>query len=130
MPSATRTSGLSPAHVREHTLHMRDRGLRHDAVAEIEDKRPIRKCLEYLVDGAVERGTAGDQHQRIEVALHGDARLDLIARKGEVGHPIETHTVDRDLLHITQKARAYAARKSDHFCVRDLIAHFDDDALR
>src|SRR5262245_1471864 len=59
-----------PAYPREHLLDMGDRCLRQDAVTEIEDERPLGKNVEDIVDRAVERCTAGDKRQRIEVALH------------------------------------------------------------
>ena len=35
--------------------------------------RPLRVIRQHVVDRAVERRAAGDQRQRIEIALHGDA---------------------------------------------------------
>src|SRR5712672_1306286 len=87
------------AHAREHLLHMRDRRLRQDAVAEIEDERPIRKRSKNLVDGPVERAAARHQRQGIEISLHRHADLDLIARECKIGRPIKTHGIDRDLFH-------------------------------
>src|SRR5690606_33914850 len=78
----------------DHLLDMRNRGIRRDAVAEIENKRSRRKCLEHRVDRGIERLPAGDQHQRIEVALHGDAALDALARKVLVDHPVKPDRIE------------------------------------
>src|SRR3977135_2483021 len=67
------------AHTGEHLLNMGNRGLRHDAMPEVEDEWPGRKRLEYSVDRPVERDTAGDQHQWIEVTLHRQAGLELVS---------------------------------------------------
>ena len=58
---------------------MGDRGFRLDAVAEIEDQPALRVIGQHIVDGAVERGAAGDQRQRIEIALHRDQALHALA---------------------------------------------------
>ena len=60
---------------------MRDRRFRQNAVAEIENKRPAGEGLQHRIDAAIERRAAGEQRQRIEIALHRHAALDLLARK-------------------------------------------------
>src|SRR5882724_7367262 len=62
-------------HPLEHLLDMRDRGFRLDAVPEVEDQPAGGVILQHVVDGAIERGTAGDQRQGIEIALNRDAVL-------------------------------------------------------
>ncbi|MGY4291730.1 hypothetical protein ACVWXO_010996 [Bradyrhizobium sp. LM2.7] len=46
----------------QHLLDMGDRRFRLDAVAEIEDQASLREACEHVVDRAVERIAAGDQH--------------------------------------------------------------------
>ena len=58
---------------------MRDRRFRLNAVAEIEDQPAAGEIRQHVVDGAIQRRAAGDQHQRIEIALHRDAVLHLVA---------------------------------------------------
>ena len=58
---------------------MRDRGLRLDTVAEIEDQPSPGVIFQHVVDGTIKRRAARDQHQRIEIALHGDAVLHALA---------------------------------------------------
>ena len=101
-------------------LDMGDRRFRHDAMAEIEDERPARERLQNRVNGAIERRPAGDQHQRIEIALHRHAALHPLAHKTAIHHPIEADRIDRELLDIARQQRAGAARKADHLGARDL----------
>src|SRR4051794_1111748 len=110
-----RSSGSSP-HPPQHPLHMRDRGFRQDAVAQIEDEGFCGERLEHLVDRAIERAAAGQQGERIEIALHRPTGLDAVARKAAIDHPIETDRIDRDMLDVAQQRAAGAARKPDDFC--------------
>src|SRR4051812_44569586 len=96
---------LTPAHAFEHLLHMRNRSLRHNAVAEIEDKRAARECFEDLINRAVKRRATGDKHERIEIALHRNARLDLITCKRGINCPIETNSIDRHVRDVAQQPR-------------------------
>ncbi len=88
------------AHALEHLLDMRDRRLRQDAVAEIEDEWAARQRRQDVVDVAVERRAAGEQRQRIEIALHRHARLELLARERAVDRPVEADRVDAGSLDI------------------------------
>src|ERR1700712_3334808 len=57
-------------HPFHHLLDMGDRSCRLDAVAEVEDQPALCVIRQHVVDGAVECCAAGDQRQRIEIALH------------------------------------------------------------
>src|SRR5262249_29617347 len=107
---------------------MRDRGLRQDAVTEVEDKWPIRKSLEDVVDRPIERRTAGEQHHGIEITLHRHPRLDVIPRKARIDGPVETDGINPRLLDEGQQTCADAARKSNYLCSRNGIANPADDA--
>ena len=61
----------------EHPLDVRRIGLRGDAVAEVEDVRAAGEGRDGRARGAVERGAAGDQKQRVEVALDAEPWLQL-----------------------------------------------------
>ena len=77
-----RIATLSPLirpHPLDHLLDMRDRGFRLDAVAEVEDQPAAGEIRQHVVDRAIERSAAGDQRQRIEIALNGDAVLHALA---------------------------------------------------
>ena len=58
---------------------MRNRGFRLDAVTEIEDQPPRREIFQYVVDRTIQRVAAGDQGQRIEIALYGDLGVHTVA---------------------------------------------------
>src|SRR5262245_9842242 len=98
---------------------MGDRRLRHDAVAEVEDERPARKGFQHLIDRTIKCLTAGDQHKRIEIALHRHAALDLLTREGPIDHPVEADGIDWHLLGITLERRASTTRKADDLRARD-----------
>src|SRR5215218_1187355 len=68
-PAMTRTNLLCAPHLRDHRLDMIDRRLRDDPVAEVEDVRAAAGGAQDRVDAVPERIAAGDERQRIEVAL-------------------------------------------------------------
>src|SRR5262245_27303072 len=107
---------------------MCDRRLRQDAVSEIEDEGPLGKRLEYVIDRAVERSAAGEQHQRVEVSLHRHAPLNLTTRKSRIDRPIEADGIDRNIFHVAQERSADTTRKSDYLCARYVAAHFRNNA--
>src|ERR1700724_4092352 len=71
---------ISP-HPLDHLLDMRDRGFRLDAVAEVEDQPAAGVIRKHVVDRLIQRRAAGDQRQRIEIALDGDTVLHPFADK-------------------------------------------------
>ncbi len=91
---AARKSLSSAPHPLQHLLDMGDRCLRLDAVAEIEDEPPLRKIRQRVVDRAVERGAACDQHQRIEIALNRNLALHALADEGRLRGPVAADRVD------------------------------------
>src|SRR5580693_6998011 len=111
------------ANPRDQTLHMGNRGIRRDAVAEVENERLWSERFEDGIGRTIECGSAGEQRQRIEIALNGAQRLNLIARKAQLRHPIEPYRVDRYRFEVTQQFRSCAARKADDARRRKLFAH-------
>src|SRR5205823_2546290 len=107
-------------HASEHLLDMLDWRLRHDPVAEIEDVRAACKGLERRIDRPVERRTAGDQRQRVNIALHRQSGLHLLARKRPIDHPVEPNCIYARLCNVFREHRAGSARKSDEFRPRHL----------
>src|SRR5690348_4780803 len=93
----------SSAHAFQHLLDMRNRRLRQNAVAEIEDKGAAGKRLACLVHRPIKRSTAGEKRQRIEIALHRYPALDLVARETAVDHPVEADGIERHLVDIAQE---------------------------
>jgi len=72
---------------------MRNRRLRQNAVAEIEDKRPRREILQNRIDRAIQRCAAGEKHQRIEITLNRTTCLDAISRECKIDHPIKPNGI-------------------------------------
>jgi hypothetical protein len=72
---------------------MVDRRILKDAVAEIEDVSTLGECVKDSRHGVLQRGTAGNQRQRIEIALEREADAILTAFGGRpfifnLGHGI------------------------------------------
>lgn len=55
-------------------LDMRNRRVGHDAMAQIEDMGARRKGRKDAVDRSIERRAAGDERERIKIALHREMR--------------------------------------------------------
>src|SRR5208282_6044260 len=120
-PSGRDRSQLSSAaHPSHQAFHMLEGRLRQDAMAEIEDMRAGLESLEDALDVLVETGAAGDQRQRVEIALQGEA----FGQRGD-GDPwldarVEADRVDfSDACEFSQ-LRPRAARKGDDPRVRRL----------
>ena len=124
----TRLSPCIRPHPLQHLLDMRDRGFRLDAVAEIEDQPALRVIRQHVVDRAIERGAAGDQRQRIEIALHRDAVLHALADQRRLGRPVDADGIDAGCLDISRQQRAGASGKADDLRIRHFLAHALDDA--
>src|ERR1700722_15010644 len=69
MTTVAADSPLIRPHPLDHPLDMGDRGFRLDAVAEVEDQPALAVIRQHVIDRLVERVAAGDQGQRIEIAL-------------------------------------------------------------
>jgi hypothetical protein len=83
-------------------------------VAKVENKRVSPECFEDGVDRMIERCAAGEQHQRIEIALNGAQRLNVVACEPQFRHPVEPHSVDRHGIQIALQLRAGATRKANN----------------
>src|SRR4030081_1139064 len=82
VPLAQSPPSSRPANASQRLLDMRDRCFRQNAVAEVEDQRTLAVIFQDIVHRAIERRAAGEQRERIEVALHGDTALDALAHEG------------------------------------------------
>ena len=98
-------------------------------MTEIEDERFWGKHRKEPIDCLVERLAAAEQSQRIEVALHRHAPLDLVACEDRIDCPIEPDRIDRNLFDIAQQGGPDPARKSNDFRSRHLLANFGDHTL-
>src|SRR4029077_2184811 len=114
---------LSRAHPRKHPLDVRDGSLRQDSVPQIEDEGSFGKDLERQIDGAVECSATDEQHEGVEISLHRQARLELLAREGGIDRPIKTDGIHSNILHIGQERGAGPARESDDLCAGNLRPH-------
>ena len=85
--------GPHPANSREHPLDMRNWRLRQNTVSKIEDERSTVERLHNVVNGAIERFTAGPQGFRIKIALHRDARLNICDCKFSIDRRLETDSI-------------------------------------
>src|SRR2546423_6231506 len=121
---------LSIANAREHSLHMRDRCLRQDAMPKIEDERTTGKCGENLVYAAVERLTARQQEQWIEIALQRNAWWNLRARRREIDRPIKRDGINFHFPNIGIDAQPCSARKSNHSRIRNFGPYLCKKAMR
>src|SRR5436190_16445625 len=108
---------------------MRNGCLWQNAMAQIENERAGGKCFENGVRRAIERRTARQQSKRIKIALNRKPRLNMIACKFKTDRPIESQYVDRNLLHISEKACADPARKTYELRIGNFGSHFRDDLL-
>src|ERR1700730_8910790 len=115
------------ANPRDQAFHMGDGGVREDAVAKVENKRVSPERFEDSIDRMIERRSAGEQHQRIEITLNGTQRLNLIARKTQLYHPIEPHRVDWHSFEIARQLSSRATRKADDARCRKLFTHARHD---
>src|SRR5580692_7912297 len=102
------------ANPRNQTFHMGDGRVRQDAVAKVENKRVSPERFEDGVDRMIERCPAGKQHQRIEIALNGAQRLNVVAGELQFRHPVEPHSVDRHGIQIALQLRAGTTRKANN----------------
>src|ERR1700686_3651952 len=115
------------AYPRDQTFHMRDGRVRQDAVAKVEDERVTSERFEDDIDRMIERRSAGEQHQRIVIALNGPQRLNLIARKTQLYHPIEPHRVDWHSFEVARQLSSRTTRKADDTRRRELFTHAPHD---
>ena len=92
-------------------------------------KGPPANACKNCIDAAVERRAAGAQRQRIEIALHRPTTLDVIARKIQIHHPVETNGIDFDVLDVAFQVAAGAARKPDDLRARHRAPHIGNDSL-
>src|SRR3546814_1260679 len=99
-------------------LDMGDRGVGHDAMAEVEDMGTIGERRKDAVDRRIERAAARDERERVEIALDRKMR-----RQGRVGPYRIDRLVDPDRIHpgligIGAQLAAGALRKADRKSTR------------
>src|SRR5216117_4469034 len=78
--STRRASPPPLPHQLDQLSHMLRRRFGYDAVAEVEDERPLAEPVQDARGCRAQAAPAGDQELRVEVALHAGAGLQVIAR--------------------------------------------------
>ena len=84
---------------------------------------PCSECFENSISRPILRRAAGDEGQRVEVALNGPFGLDMIAGKAKLHHPIEPDCIDRHGFEIAPQLSSGTARKSDDRRLRNFLSH-------
>jgi hypothetical protein len=74
---------------------MLNRRFWNNAMAKIENEGTARKSRKHSINLAIERGATSNEREWIEIALHGYAALDAIARECAINHPIKAHSIER-----------------------------------
>src|SRR5271156_1460583 len=105
---------------------MADRRIGQNAMAEIENKWPVRERGEDCIDRSIQRRASGQQRQRIEIALYQPSWLNLGSCEIELDHPIQSNGIHRNSIEIAFEFRPGAARKADDFRVRESAAYLFD----
>src|SRR5690625_2739709 len=106
---------------------MLGRGVLVDAMAKIEDKRPLPQRRQDPLHSPVLRLTADQQHRRIEVALKGDARLQPVDRPLQWHRGVQRKRIGTGLGRYLAVERAGTAREEDDRNFRAGRLHAADD---
>src|SRR5205814_5508948 len=80
---------LVPLHQCDQLLDMGDRRIRKDSMPEIEDVRSAGESVKDSPRRLVELSAAGEQGQRVEIALHGKVIRKLLRRPGRIDRLVE-----------------------------------------
>lgn len=80
---------------------------------QVEDQSVIAQPIEDSVNRGVHRFTAGNQMQRIEVALNGNQRLDFVPNEIKRGLPVDTDGVDASLANEGRQMATSSLWRSD-----------------
>src|SRR4029079_8136460 len=103
------------------------RGLRHDAVAEIEYERTAAQEIKDLLYAPLEMYAAGDQEQRIEIALNGQPALRGLADVPEPHGGVAADGIDLGFLHVAFGRGAAPTREADDGDIRISSLHARHD---
>src|SRR6266446_7370613 len=121
---------LAVAHDGDELFDMLGRRLRHDAMAEIENERTLRERGDDLPRRCRHRLAARDHEERIEIALNGPDLLKLIPCDAERHCGVEADRRDLGFREIVRIEQPGAARKTDDWQRRVLLAQRIDDTPR
>jgi len=107
---------------------MSDRRVGQHTMTEIENERSIGQSRQDHVNRPVQRFTADEKRQWVEIALNGAARLNIAAREVEANGPVQSHGIDGHFFKITTQIRAGASREPNDSRLRDNASHLVDNA--
>src|SRR5271155_2103397 len=96
---------------------MFDRGLRQNPMAEVEDMRPSLERRKDAPYARLELRPAGDQRQRIEIALDNDASRNIARSPKRIDRAVKPKSFSARLVCESGEPGADASRKGDHFRV-------------
>lgn len=80
---------------------------------QVEDQSVIAQPIEDSVNRGVHPLTAGNQMQRIKVALNGNQRLDFVPNEIKRGLPVDTDGVDASLANEGRQMATSSLWRSD-----------------
>src|SRR5262245_23310272 len=104
-----------------------DRRLGQNAMPEIEDEGARAKGGEDRLHAPVEARAAGDEKDRIEIALHRNESLQPVLDESERLAGIAADCIDARLLGVALGVEACAAREADHGRPWRRFLHLLDD---
>src|SRR3546814_12297917 len=90
-----------------------DRGVGHDAMAEVEDMGTIGERRKDAVDRRIERAAPRDERERIEIALDRKMRRQGGVGPGRIDRLVDPDRIDAGLIGIGAQLAPGALRKAD-----------------
>src|SRR3954451_17392066 len=97
---------------------MSDRRVLQDAVPEIEDVRAVSEGVKDALDCGPHRLSAGDQRQRVEIALERKVLRQFLGGPGRIDGFVKAERGHASLSRISRKLTAGALWESDHRYIR------------
>ncbi len=97
-------------------------------MAKIENEWLLSERFEDSIDSCIERRTAREQNQRIQIALHGAFRLNVLTCEIELNHPVKTNCIDGNRVEIIAQLSRSAARKPNDLRVRNPLTNGRNDS--
>src|SRR3954452_3362854 len=109
---------LVGAHPLQHLIDVRDRRFRLDAVPEVEYEPALAEVRQHVIDRLIESGAACDQRKRVQISLHRDPVLYVVADQRRFGCPIDADRIDASRFHISGQQRPGPPWKPDDLRTR------------
>src|SRR3569833_1103898 len=116
--ASRRSCSPGPLHLAQQLLDVGDRRVLEDAMPEIEDVRAVGESVKDALDSGSQWLTAGDQRERIDVALDGQSGGQLLRRPDRIDCFIEANSRDSCLASIGIELAAGSIWEADHRYLR------------